>query len=316
MSGYLYLKKPRYMCNTYFLKGVNKLRKSSITFVLAACLFGLSGCNATDNKNNINVNKVRNQGGTILNDTNQRLRVSTRAAQNVARLNEVDQAHVIIRNNDAYVAVRLKNAVNNRTGPNPGITGTTGTTGITGTTGTTRATGYNENNMGTTGYSGTTGTTGMTGTASTGRFGTNAGTINYGRTGADIGNTGITGNRNQVMYGNGYNSGGTGTPGTIGTTGAGGPNGTTGITGVPGTTGTNPDNTRLGTTDYSRVSSPLEQKIADRVRAADPSIHRVYVSVDPNFYTRMNAYYNDITNGRNRDGLINDFGNTVRRFFR
>ncbi|MBV7504506.1 YhcN/YlaJ family sporulation lipoprotein [Bacillus sp. sid0103] len=151
------------------------VRKSWVTFVLATSLFGLTGCAnnnnnaANDNKNNLGVNNVRNNtinGVNVRNVSNQNLRVSARAIRNVESLNEVDQANVIIRDNDAYVAVRLEGTQNGTrargastgTGPNMNATygngynsGTTGTNGdanlnantgnrtnatITGTTGT------------------------------------------------------------------------------------------------------------------------------------------------------------------------------------
>jgi YhcN/YlaJ family sporulation lipoprotein len=168
------------------------VKKSWVTFVLATTLFGLTGCtgdnnNAVDDNNdNMGVNNVRNNtnnGVDVRNVSNQNLRVSTRAINNVENIKEVDEAHVILRNNDAYVAVRLKNQDNqddtgtragngagagtnmntnrgrngNNTGTNAGITGTTGAgtnAGMTGTTGTNGTTGTGTN-AGTTGTGGT-----------------------------------------------------------------------------------------------------------------------------------------------------------------
>ncbi|MEH7178513.1 YhcN/YlaJ family sporulation lipoprotein [Neobacillus vireti] len=284
------------------------MKKGLITFVLTSTLIGLTGC-AGDNNNagsdnnggHFGVNNVRNNvrnndnnGVTGRNVSNQNLRVSTRAANNVERIGEVDQAHVIIRNNDAYVAVRLNN--------NQGTTGDRAGTG----TGNQINTSYNGNGNGNNaGYTQYTGNTGITGNK------TNAGT-----TGRNMnkGTGSITGN-NTVARTEGLNGTNTG----FGTNGITGTNTNTGNNGM----GTNTGNTNTGLngnnvtgdTTYKEVSTRLEQRIADEVRAADKKIHNVYVSYDNDFYNQMNTYTNDIQNGRNRDGIWNDFTDTVGRFF-
>ncbi|MDQ1003354.1 hypothetical protein QFZ28_003754 [Neobacillus niacini] len=298
------------------------MKKGLITFVLTSTLIGLTGC-AGDNQNaggdnnggNLGVNNVRNNmrnndnnGITGRNVSNQNLKVSTRATNNVERLGEVDQAQVIIRNNDAYVAVRLNNQQ--------------GTTGDRTGTGTTNNMGGNGNNAGNTQNTGN-GNAGITGTN------TNAG--NNGTTGnnTNAGNTGITGNyTNSGTTGTTNNNLNTGAGAITGNnTGAGtdritGTNANTGNTGTGGTgtntgnTGTNMSgNNGTGGTNYKEVSTRLEQRIADQVRAADKKIHKVYVSYDNDFYNQMNTYTNDIQNGRNRDGIWDDFTDTVGRFF-
>ena len=80
----------------------------------------------------------------------------------------------------------------------------------------------------------------------------------------------------------------------------------------------NNNNNAIGTKEgnqYSKVSNRFEQNIADQVRKADNKIHKVYVSVDPNLYNRMNTYANDIRTNGNRDGLFEDFNATVNDFF-
>jgi hypothetical protein len=244
---------------------VEEMKKSSVALVLTACLLGLAGCSgnqkisATDTvKHNFNATSTNNQNGVILNNTNQKLRISTRASNSVERMKVVDQALVIIRNNNAYVAVRLKN---------------------------------NGNGAGTS-------------------------TTEIGGNGNNTNNTG--------MYGNGYNSGATGNngldgninnPSTSGIGGTGTNAGTSGTSGV-GTTGIGNGTTGLEGNRYSEVTTSLEQKIADRVRATDKNIHKVYVSFNPDFYNQMSTYSNNISNGLNRNSLLNDFSNTVRRFFR
>lgn len=66
---------------------------------------------------------------------------------------------------------------------------------------------------------------------------------------------------------------------------------------------------------YGSLSDVLNQKIADQVRKADNKIHKVYVSVNPDFYTTMNSYAHDIRSGRDKVSLYRDFSNTVMNFF-
>lgn len=102
------------------------MKRSWVAFVLTSTLIGLTGCNGNPNTGN-NINGLDNLGGnnnrnidnkviTEKNDLNQNLRVSNRAIKNIERLSEVEQAHVVIRNNDAYVAVRIKNNRNLQNG--------------------------------------------------------------------------------------------------------------------------------------------------------------------------------------------------------
>ncbi|MEH7076994.1 YhcN/YlaJ family sporulation lipoprotein [Neobacillus drentensis] len=233
------------------------VKKSWVTFVLATSLLGLTGC-ADNNKNGVNHNNlgnnvrnntnngvdVRNVRNNTNNDLNvrnvsdQNLRVSSRAIRNVESLNEVDQAHVIIRNNDAYVAVRLDTNQNGNRARN----GTTGT-------------GPNMN----------------------------------------------------ATYGNGYNSGTTGTNGS---------------TNLHANTG-NPSNANLAGTNGTRTTargtvrtSTLDQRITRQVRAADRNIDNVYISYDTDTFGQMTNFSNNIRTGTNRDGLWNDFTNSVNRMFR
>lgn len=270
-----------------------------ITFVLTSTLIGLTGC-AGDNQNagsdnhggNIGINNVRNNirnndnnGVTGRNVSNQNLRVSTRAANNVERLGEVDQAHVIFRNNDAYVAVRLNNQQGGTTGDRAGTSTTSNRNG-------------NGNNAGNTQNIGN----GFTG--------------NY----SNSGNTGTTGpNLNtakDAITGNNTGAGTVRITGTNSNTGNNANGGTVTNTGNTANTGTGMNgNNGTGGTNYKEVSTRLEQKIADQVRAADKNIHNVYVSYDNDFYNQMNTYSNDIQNGRNRNGIWDDFTDTVGRFF-
>jgi YhcN/YlaJ family sporulation lipoprotein len=63
------------------------------------------------------------------------------------------------------------------------------------------------------------------------------------------------------------------------------------------------------------VTDRLKKKITDQVRATDQDIRNVYVSSDPDFVNRMEGYGNRISEGAPRDGLFEDFTDTVRRVF-
>jgi hypothetical protein len=280
------------------------MKKSLVPILLIAGLTGLTGCanNADNTRNNIRTTDVRDnvRNDMDLRNTN-RLTVSARAARNVERLAEVDRAHVIMRGNNAYVAVRLNNragnnttgtngnfAANHRTPGNTTINGTTGTTGITGIGGT---------------------TAGMNGVGPTGVTGYRGGDNSGNR--IITGNTGTTGNTPGPGTGTaGTNNiyGGTGHNGTTGMDNISNNNGTSDTTGITGSRGNNHGR-------YSRVDTAFEQRVANQVRKADPNVRHVYVSTDNNFFTQMNTYSNDIRNGRNRDGILRNFTNSIRGMF-
>lgn len=64
-----------------------------------------------------------------------------------------------------------------------------------------------------------------------------------------------------------------------------------------------------------RVSTKVENKIADTVRSVDHNVDRVYVSTNPDFVNRVNRYTNDVGNGRPIRGFGEEFGELVNRVF-
>ena len=64
-----------------------------------------------------------------------------------------------------------------------------------------------------------------------------------------------------------------------------------------------------------RISTRVENKIADTVRSVDHSIDRVYVSTNPDFVDRVNRYADDVGNGRPVRGFGQEFGELVNRVF-
>jgi len=63
------------------------------------------------------------------------------------------------------------------------------------------------------------------------------------------------------------------------------------------------------------VSQEIKNKVADKVRSIKPNIRNVYVSANPDFVERMNAYVQDVRNGRPIAGLVNEFNNMIMRVF-
>lgn len=271
--------------------------KKSWKLIGSAVLFiSLTGCGANDNaegngnngEQQAQVNQARPRALQKEQGGDRTLRMNDRAEQNVERIKEVKDAHVIISNNDAYVAVRLAN--NNDSGNNNGQNTGTGT-GQAGTMGTRNG---GNNNKNTTGNDGE------------GQSFMENGTVNQNGDNGIIDGKGDAGNGQSRALGNGNNNNrenGTNNTGTNNT-------GNTNTVGENNNTGTA---TRIN--QYTGVSNAFEQKIADQVRKADNKIHRVYVSVNPDFYSTMDTYSKDIRADRNRDNLFMDFNNTITNFF-
>jgi spore cortex protein len=65
----------------------------------------------------------------------------------------------------------------------------------------------------------------------------------------------------------------------------------------------------------NKLTNKIEKKISDRVKSVDHDIDNVYVSVNPDFYDRMNNYVDDIRTGRPVSGFFDEFTTTIRRIF-
>lgn len=273
------------------------MKKSWMVLGSAVLSLSLAGCgddnNAGGNNDNNNGAKIQtNEVRPIANNrtNNRKLRISDRAEQKVERLDEVDNAHVIISNNNAYVTVRLADnnnrANNNReNGANNGNKGNNAT--IRGNNGNTRT--FTDN-----------------------------GTINQNRNNGAINGLGDAGTRDNTTSDPGQGGIGIGGNSHTGTVYGAGNGNQTGNNNNLNMNNENNNNNTAGTlngNNYSEVSTAFEQKIADQVRKADNKIHKVYVSVNPDLYNRMNTYADDIRTNRNRDGLFEDFNNTVNNFF-
>lgn len=72
---------------------------------------------------------------------------------------------------------------------------------------------------------------------------------------------------------------------------------------------------KLDNSTRSGLTNDIENKISKAVKSVDHDIDRVYVSVNPDFYDRMNTYASDIRNGRPVSGFFNQFNEMIRRVF-
>ncbi len=64
-----------------------------------------------------------------------------------------------------------------------------------------------------------------------------------------------------------------------------------------------------------RLDKRVEKEISDIVKSTDRNIDHVYVSVNPDFYTRTTSFANDIRNGRPVEGFFDEFHTLVGRIF-
>lgn len=64
-----------------------------------------------------------------------------------------------------------------------------------------------------------------------------------------------------------------------------------------------------------KLTNGLKKRISDRVKSTDRDIDRVYISANPDFYTHMTTYRNDIRSGKPVSGFFQEFSRTIRRIF-
>lgn len=67
--------------------------------------------------------------------------------------------------------------------------------------------------------------------------------------------------------------------------------------------------------NQGQLSRNLEDQIASQVRSVDPNVQNVYVSTNPEFVDRVNAYVNDVRQGRPVAGFFAEFTEMVQRIF-
>jgi YhcN/YlaJ family sporulation lipoprotein len=72
---------------------------------------------------------------------------------------------------------------------------------------------------------------------------------------------------------------------------------------------------KLDRSSPNELTSDIKDKIARAIKSVDEDIDNVYISVNPDFYNRMNAYSRDIRNGRPVSGFMDEFSDIIRRVF-
>lgn len=228
------------------------MKKSIIIAGCAVFTMGLAGCgannNAADNNRDqqVEINQVR-QGPVTAEDN--RLQLADRTERQIEQMPEVDDARVIISNNNAYVGVRLADNNLDNDGNaqvNDALDGNGRTFARNGR--------VDQDD------------------SSAGNDGIIDGQGDAGKDRRNDGNNGAN------ILGNGNNMNG-----TVRNNGA--------------------------------AVTLLEKQIEQRVRQSNKGIDRVYVSVDRTAYNRMGTFADDIRTDRNRDGLFEDFRNSMDDLF-
>ncbi|MEF2967955.1 YhcN/YlaJ family sporulation lipoprotein [Paenibacillus sp. M1] len=332
----------------------------SLSAALVAGLVGLTGC-TTDN--NVRTQNVRNNNGRNydVNSLPQGNRMFTRSAGNgqaerirtlkyspalsnkVAGLKDVQTAHVVVTDRDAYVALTLHgNNIGTTTGTNGRVTGMS--TGMGAGRGTTNFGGPYGANYGTRGA----GDNGLAGNLAGGRSGVAGSLYDMARGGTGLtgrntvtgtnrgmglgGTTGLTG-RNTVT-GTNRGMGLDGTTGLTGRTvtgtnrgmGLGGVTGTGNIRGLGTTNGTMGTRTGTGTfngvgngtvagTVTDNVPQHVKDEVSNIVKKTAPHIRNVYVSGNPDFVSQVGTYATQTRGGATLHGYIADFQRMIDRVF-
>ncbi|NIK76927.1 YhcN/YlaJ family sporulation lipoprotein [Paenibacillus castaneae] len=68
-------------------------------------------------------------------------------------------------------------------------------------------------------------------------------------------------------------------------------------------------------TGHHMLTDQLKDKISQDIKRVKPTVEHVYVSANPDFVGRMNAYMNDVKLGRPIQGYIAEFNAMVERVF-
>lgn len=326
---------------------IAKVVSLSLSATLIAGLVGVTGCGTRTDNNNIRTQSLRNNNQrnydvnslrdgdrnftrSLGNGQSERinsLKYSPALTNKVSQLREVQSAHVVVTDRDAYVAVTLHGNQNGRgTAANYGAAGLGTTNGLNartpgtvnyGTTG--YQTGYG-NGVGT-GY-GTTGTGTRAGDGVTGLGTTGTGT------GANVGTRADDGLGRGLMGRSGVAGSlfDTTTRGNRGVTGMNG--GADGMLGMKstrnrGTTtidGTGNGTARgLGTGNGTAVGDNVPQSVKDKIsktiKKTAPHIRNVHVSGDQEFVTHVGNYATQSRTGATLQGYVRDFETLVNRIF-
>lgn len=303
---------------------IAKVVSLSLSATLIAGMVGVTGCATGTDNNNMRSQGVRNnnQGNYDVNSLREGNRNFTRSLGNgqserinslkyspalsnkVSQLREVQSAHVVVTDRDAYVAVTLHGNQNGRSiGQGRGMTTNYGATGL----GTTNTLGNNN------------------GAANFGRTPT---TLNQGTTGYGMRSNGDDGIGRGIMGRSGV-AGSLFDTGTRGNRGANGMNG--GADGMFGMNTTRQRNTTsmdgtgngsvvgLGTGTGAALVDNVPQNVKDQISKAvkktAPHIRNVHVSGHQEFVTHVSNYATQSRGGATLQGYVGDFEQLVNRIF-
>lgn len=269
----------------------------SLSLSAALLAVGLTACGTGNN--NVKTQSVRNNGSKYnvnslpqnrtftrntdgQNNNMSSMRYSSALSNKVAQLKEVQSAHVVVTDRDAYVAITRHGNGNINSNHNANRNGVT-----------TRGTGTRSmldhsyanrtNNLGTTNVAGPYGSDyGTRGMADNGLAGSEG---FIGRTGNNMG---------------------------VGNTTRGATNGSVNSLNTNNTTGTRG---RIGGQVTDQVPQQLKDSITQAVKQASPHIRNVYVSEDSDFVTEMGNYGLKSRGGAPLHNLSNDFQTLIDRIF-
>lgn len=292
---------------------MRKIISLSLSAALIAGMVSITGCGTTTKNNNVRTQSLRQTEHRYdVNSIKPGNRMFTRSAghgtthrvhslksspilsNKISGLSDVQTAHVLVSDRDAYVAVTMHNhnGVNRSSGISAkGLgaplspSGMMGGTNMNGTTG----------NYGAYGMNGTYGTNGLHGVNTNGLNGT-------------------LGNRTNGFdgtYGNHGNTGMGGTHGTYNFMSSGTHHGIRNNTMSPFST-----NATGGTgnvRDY--IPQQVKDEITNKIKKTAPHIQNVYISSDPDFVTGVGGYTTKSRDGATLNGYVRDFERMVERIF-
>ncbi|MEK3890359.1 YhcN/YlaJ family sporulation lipoprotein [Bacillus sp. FSL K6-3431] len=72
---------------------------------------------------------------------------------------------------------------------------------------------------------------------------------------------------------------------------------------------------RLNGNANNELTNNVEKKIEHKVKEVDKNVNNVYISENPDFYTRMESYRDDIRAGHPVSGFFEEFTRTVKDIF-
>lgn len=315
------------------MPGGKQLISLSLSAVLIAGMVSVTGCGYRDGNGNVSTNSTRYGTKTLdmnrvnrygvnstgrdglmdgsANGRSENLRVSKELSQRISEMAEVRNATVMLRNNDAYVAVNTNNMGAN------GVRGMNSTRGMNGTNGMNGTRGMN-------GTNGMNGTRGMNGVNE--RTTDLGGPRVYGTNTPNTTGVPMTGERNMVRGNTGYGPADQGMDmtsrtGVLGMMRGAAANSNAGVRdhGMMNRAGV--DTNRVGmhtnnsTTTTAELPQQLKNKIANKIKQFAPEIENVYVSADPEFTERMGTFARGIENGHPVRAITNEFREMTDRLF-